>query len=199
MSFIGQKIDDILKKFIIANPEVKAAAIISVEGLPIASALPQSVDETKFAAMTATLLSLSERAIIEMGKGDFEQLYIKGSEGYLIVMQAGSNAVFTVSTTKNVGRGLILLECRRICEKIANLLLGDGDDDEGDEGNEGDDYLPYSYISKPPEPPGAPGTVTQLQVKKSTEKKPKNEIVCQSCGLTLTEEERVSHNCRKKP
>ncbi len=115
-------LDDILKRLLGAIPEVKSAAIVSAEGLPIASALPQGIDETRIAAMTAALLSLSERAIIEMAKGDFDQLYIKGSEGYLLVMQAGLNAVLTVSTTKEVRLGLILLDCRRTCEKIAQLI-----------------------------------------------------------------------------
>ena len=115
-------LDDILKRLLGAIPEVKSAAIVSAEGLPIASALPQGIDETRIAAMTAALLSLSERAIIEMGKGDFDQLYIKGSNGYLLVMQAGINAVLTVSTTKEVRLGLILLDCRRTCEKIAQLI-----------------------------------------------------------------------------
>ena len=84
-------------------------------------------------------------------------------------MQAGSEAIMTVPKTK------------------------DYDDDKGD------GYLRYPYIFKPPEPPGAPGTVIQLQLKKSTYKKPKNEMVCQYCGMNLTEEERLSHNCRKKP
>ncbi len=115
-------LDDILKRLLGAIPEVKSAAIVSAEGLPIASALPQGIDETRIAAMTAALLSLSERAIIEMAKGDFDQLYIKGSNGYLLVMQAGPNAVLTVSTTKEVRLGLILLDCRRTCEKIAQLI-----------------------------------------------------------------------------
>ena len=127
---MGQKFDDILKKLLVKNPEAKAAAIISPEGLPIASALPKSVDETKISAMTATLLSLSERAIIDMRKGDFHQLHIKGSEGNLIVMQAGLNAVLTVSTTNDIKLGLILLDCRRACEKIVKLFLNDDDDDE---------------------------------------------------------------------
>ena len=50
--------------------------IVSAEGLPIAYALPQDTDETKSAAMISALHSLSEMAIIEMGKGDFDQLYI---------------------------------------------------------------------------------------------------------------------------
>jgi len=115
-------LDDLLKKLLGAIPEVKAAAIVSAEGLPIASALPQGVDETRIAAMTAALLSLSERAIIEMNKGDFDQLYVKGSDGYLLILQAGPNAVLTVSTTKDVRLGLILLDCRRTCEKIAQLI-----------------------------------------------------------------------------
>jgi predicted regulator of Ras-like GTPase activity (Roadblock/LC7/MglB family) len=117
-----ESLDDLLKKLLGAIPEVKSAAIVSAEGLPIASALPQGVDETRIAAMTAALLSLSERAIIEMGKGDFDQLYVKGSEGYLLILQAGPNAVLTVSTTAEVRLGLILLDCRRTCDKIAQLI-----------------------------------------------------------------------------
>jgi len=103
----------ILNKLLRAIPEIKSAAIVSAEGLPIACAFPQEIDETRVAAMTAALLSLSERAIIEMGKGDFDQLYIKGSEGYLLVMQTGPDMVLIVSTTKDVRLGLILLDCRR--------------------------------------------------------------------------------------
>jgi predicted regulator of Ras-like GTPase activity (Roadblock/LC7/MglB family) len=117
-----ETLDELLKKLLGAIPEVKAAAIVSAEGLPIASALPQGVDETRIAAMTAALLSLSERAIIEMAKGDFDQLYVKGSSGYLLILQAGPNAVLTVSTTSEVRLGLILLDCRRTCEKIAKLI-----------------------------------------------------------------------------
>lgn len=43
----SENLDDILKKLLSAIPEVRAAAIVSAEGLPIASALPQGVDETR--------------------------------------------------------------------------------------------------------------------------------------------------------
>ncbi|MFX1426853.1 MAG: roadblock/LC7 domain-containing protein [Promethearchaeota archaeon] len=117
-----ETLDDILKKLLSAIPEVKAAAIVSAEGLPIASALPQGIDETRIAAMTAALLSLAERSVIEMEKGEFEQLYVRGNEGYLLVLQAGPNAVLTVSTTKDVRLGLIFLDCKRTTEKIAKLI-----------------------------------------------------------------------------
>jgi len=119
---VPETLDIILKKLLSAIPEVKAAAIVSVEGLPIASALPQGIDETRIAAMTAALLSLAERAIQEMRKGDFEQIYVKGTDGYLLVLSAGQNAVLTVSTTKDVRLGLIFLDCKRTCDKIAKLI-----------------------------------------------------------------------------
>jgi len=104
---VDDNLDDFLKKLLGATPGVKSAAIVSAEGLPIVSALPQGVDETKIAGMTGALLSLSERAIIEMGRGDFDQLYIKGSKGYLLVMQVGPKAVLLVSTTKNAKIGFL--------------------------------------------------------------------------------------------
>lgn len=111
-----------LEKIIGAIPEGTFALIASVEGLPIASTLPRGFNETRIAARTATLLSLSKKAILEMRKGNLDQLYIKGSEGYLLVMQAGPNAILIMSTTKDIRLGLILLDCRRICEKIAKLI-----------------------------------------------------------------------------
>ncbi len=122
MESTPETLEDILKKLLSAIPEVKAASIVSVEGLPIASALPNDIDETRVAAMTAAIMSLGERAIHELSKGDFEQIFVKGTEGYLLVLAAGPNAVLTVSTTKDVRLGLIFLDCKRTCEKIAKLI-----------------------------------------------------------------------------
>lgn len=118
----GETLDGILKQLLAAIPEVKSTAIVSVEGLPIASALPQGVDETRIAAMTAAILSLGERAAHEMQKGDLEQIMVKGSDGYLLVLAAGPNAVLVVSTTPDVRLGLIFLDCKRTTEKIAKLI-----------------------------------------------------------------------------
>ncbi|MHA1193602.1 MAG: hypothetical protein ACTSP9_15165 [Promethearchaeota archaeon] len=37
-----------------------------------------------------------------MVTGGFEQLYIKGSSGYLLIMKAGPNSVLMLSTTSEV-------------------------------------------------------------------------------------------------
>jgi len=117
-----ENLDSILVKLIATIPEVQAATIVSVEGEIIASALPQDVDEMTIAVMTAALLSLAESAITLIKSGEFEQLFIKGRDGYLLVLPAGLNAVLSVSTTRDVRLGLIFLDCMRTAEKIANLI-----------------------------------------------------------------------------
>ena len=116
------QLDGTLQTLLASVPELKAATIVSTKGKPIASALPQGVDESKIANMMVPLLSLAEKAIVEMKQGEFEQLYVKGKEGYLLVLPAGPNAVLSVSTTKDVRLGLIILECQGICEKIVKLI-----------------------------------------------------------------------------
>ena len=117
-----ESLDDILKNFLASIPEVQAAAIVSVEGLPIASALPANADETRIAAMTAAMLSLGERAAQELEKGSLELVFIRGVVGYIFTMAAGANAVLTASTTKDIKLGLLFLDIKRACDKIAKLV-----------------------------------------------------------------------------
>ncbi len=118
----GDTLEGVLKELQGSIPEIEACAIVSVEGLPIVSALPNNVDEAKVAAMTAAMLTLGEKAAIELGKGTLEQVNVKGEDGWLLVIQAGMNACLTVSTTANAKLGLIFLDMKRAAEKIANMI-----------------------------------------------------------------------------
>ena len=71
--------------------------------------------------MTAILQSLAKKSVNEIQLGKFDQLYIKGSDGNLITLQAGPNALLTVFTTKEVKR-LMLLDLKKWAEKIAKLI-----------------------------------------------------------------------------
>ena len=86
---IQKSLEALLKELIRGVPGVKAASIVSIEGLPVVSALPENMTEEKVAATTSMLLSLAERAINEMSVGDLEQLNIQGSISNLTVLTAG--------------------------------------------------------------------------------------------------------------
>jgi len=115
------KLEAVLKRLLKNNPEITIATISSVEGLPIVSVIPRGSNVTIISAMVATLLSLSEKAVIDMNIGEFAQLYIKGIDGYLLVFEAGS-AVLAVSTTNDVKLGLIFLDCEKASQEILEIM-----------------------------------------------------------------------------
>ncbi|NVM35594.1 MAG: roadblock/LC7 domain-containing protein [Candidatus Lokiarchaeota archaeon] len=118
---IIEKLELILKKLLASNRDITIAIITTMEGLPILSILPRRYNETRISAMVATMLSLSERAIIEMEIGEFKQIFIKGNDGYLLVFDA-ELAVLAVSTTEKAKLGLIFLECERASHEISKIL-----------------------------------------------------------------------------
>lgn len=105
-----------------STPDVQASAIVSVDGLSIASALPQEVEEDRVSAMSAAMLSLGERIASELGRGALEQVYIKGENGYVLLMSVGEEAVLTVMARKEAKLGLILLDMRRAAEDLVKLI-----------------------------------------------------------------------------
>jgi uncharacterized protein len=102
--------------------DIEATAIVSVDGLIIASALPTDAGEDRVAAMSAAMLSLGERIAMELGRGSLEQVYVKGNQGYVILMSVGEEAVLTVLAQERAKLGLVFLEMRRACEVLAQFL-----------------------------------------------------------------------------
>lgn len=119
-----EKLEVILKKLLASNRDITIAVITSMEGLPILSVLPRGYNETRISAMVATLLSLSERTVIDMDIGIFKQIFIKGDDGYLLIFEA-EPAVLAVSTTEKAKLGLIFFECERISHEISKILKKD--------------------------------------------------------------------------
>jgi uncharacterized protein len=105
-----------------SSPDVEASAVVSVDGLTMASALPADVEEDRVAAMSAAMLSLGERIATELGRGILDQVYIKGEKGYVVLMAVGRDAVLTVLARQQAKLGLLFLDMRRATEDLAKLL-----------------------------------------------------------------------------
>ncbi|MFH1524132.1 MAG: roadblock/LC7 domain-containing protein [Chloroflexota bacterium] len=113
---------DRLRELQASSPDVEASAVVSVDGLGIASALPQGVEEDRVSAMSAAMLSLGERIATELGRGKLEQVYVKGENGYVFLMSIGEDAVLTVLAREQAKLGLILLDMRRVAEDLSSLV-----------------------------------------------------------------------------
>ena len=61
---------DRLREMQAASPEIEASAVVSVDGLIMASALPAEVEEDRVSAMSAAMLSLGERIASELPVND---------------------------------------------------------------------------------------------------------------------------------
>jgi len=103
-------------------PEVEAAAVISLDGLIIASALPAEISEDRVSAMSAAILSLAESISNEMGRGSLEQVFTKGDKGYVILMAINEQAGLTVLANDQAKPGLVFLEMRRVAVDLAALF-----------------------------------------------------------------------------
>jgi hypothetical protein len=111
-----------LKSMQAAAPDIEASAIVSVDGLIMASALQQGVEEDRVSAMSAAMLSLGERISSELGRAGLEQVYIKGDKGSIVLTSVGTEAVLTALARQEAKLGMIFLEMRRAAEDIVKLV-----------------------------------------------------------------------------
>ena len=111
-----------LKDFIRSSPDLQAAAVVSFDGLAMASALPPEMDEDRLGAMSAALLSLGEQAAKGLGRGDMRQLFVEGEHGFVFLMSARDQAVLAAVANHTAKIGLMLFEMRRAANAIGELL-----------------------------------------------------------------------------
>lgn len=94
----------------------------SSPGRMIASALPQHVDESRVAGMTATLSSLGTRAATELERGEVEEVLVRGHSGYAVMMAAASGTLLLCLASSQAKLGLVFLDMRRAITDIRKIL-----------------------------------------------------------------------------
>ncbi len=117
-----EQITQLLKKLQTSTPDIEGAAVISMDGLVIASSLPSSVEEDRVSAMSAALYGIGARTAEELERGGVEQIYIKGKTGYMIITQSGAEAVLAVIANEKAKLGIIFLDIKRGAEELAKLV-----------------------------------------------------------------------------
>ena len=91
------------------NSDIQGSAIVSVQGLPICSVLARDINDGIVSAMSAAILSVSERAI-------------EGVEGIIILSKAGENAILCTLAKSDASLGMVFLNIQSVSRKIAELL-----------------------------------------------------------------------------
>jgi predicted regulator of Ras-like GTPase activity (Roadblock/LC7/MglB family) len=116
------RLDRAIRDLLAQTAEIEAAAVVSFDGLPMASALPAGMDEDRVAAMSAALLSLGERATVGLGRGELSQVFIEGEEGTVFLVSADNEAVLVAVAAKGAKAGMMLYEVKRAAAAVADAL-----------------------------------------------------------------------------
>ncbi len=112
----------ILQNYVSSTPEVQGAAVVTPDGLPLASTLPLGMDEERTSAMSAAMLSLGERIGKELGRGTIERIFVQGEKGYGVLTSCGPDAVLLTLASHEVKQGLLFLEIKRVAANIEEAM-----------------------------------------------------------------------------
>lgn len=117
-----QLIIERLRSMRYSSPDIEASAVVSVDGLTIASDLPATTEEDRVSAMSAAMLSLGERIASELGRGGLDQVYVRGDNGYVLLNAVGEEAVLTVLARRDAKLGLVFLDTKRAAADLAGMV-----------------------------------------------------------------------------
>ncbi len=116
------KLTELLERLLRSSDYLEAAAVVSFDGLIMASALPAEVEEDRVAAMSAAILSLGEKAAHELGKGNLTQVFVEGEKGFVFLMSAREKAVLVGIARKEAKLGLVFYDLKNAAHEVGELL-----------------------------------------------------------------------------
>ena len=115
---LAQALDELMRE----DGDIQAAALVSLDGFTMASALPAGMQADRVGAMSAAILGLGERAAAELGRGHLSQVFIEGDSGYVLLIAAGSRAVLTAMAEPSAKLGLVLYDMKATADRIGQIL-----------------------------------------------------------------------------
>lgn len=118
-----EKLSHILQNFVSSTSDVQGAALVTPDGLPLATTLPAAMDEERVSAMSAAMLSLGERIGKELSRGAIDRIFVEGENGYGILTSCNEDAVFLVLANKAAKQGVLMLEIKRALGELKATLL----------------------------------------------------------------------------
>lgn len=116
-----ERIQSVLSELSTGNPDIMGAAIISEEGLTIASDLPAGIDEQRVSAVAAALESIAERAAQQIALGKVSRLMIFAENGGALLC-SGGKASLIILIRPNAKLGLVLMDAREAVDKLKDVL-----------------------------------------------------------------------------
>lgn len=101
---------------------IQGVAVVSTDGLPMASAVDTKMGEAELAALASSMLSIGSTAMDNLRKGKLDSIYVKCDKGYILLRYSGPLAVVLFITEENARLGPLLLELKRTATRLEEML-----------------------------------------------------------------------------
>jgi predicted regulator of Ras-like GTPase activity (Roadblock/LC7/MglB family) len=101
---------------------ILSSAVVTRDGLLVASDTSPDVDAETFAAMSASMVGSAETAVTEVKGGTAMRVIVESENSKLIALGAGPKVLLVVLTIREVPLGLILLKIGEAARKISSLV-----------------------------------------------------------------------------
>lgn len=123
MGINSAKIGSILQNFVTGTSDIQGAALVTPDGLPLASSLPGGMDDERVSAMSAAMLSLGERIGAELSRGSIDRIFVEGNKGFGMLTSCSDDAVLLVLASETAKQGMLMLETKRLLAELKLLLM----------------------------------------------------------------------------
>lgn len=108
-----------LKDLDSSSMEIEASALVSVDGLVIATTLPVDMDVDHVGAIFAGAFLLGNHSSKECASGALEQVLIKGTKNQIIMTRLGAEIILAVITTPYANLEQIFFSLKRSIENMS--------------------------------------------------------------------------------
>jgi len=117
-----QQMVEMLKELRIESDGVQAVVLISSDAMPLASDMPNGMEEELLSATASALIASGERVARELLMGIIDQVYLRGDAGDLVVVKVNDDALLACTVDHNAKMGMTLLEVNRCAHKLAETI-----------------------------------------------------------------------------
>jgi predicted regulator of Ras-like GTPase activity (Roadblock/LC7/MglB family) len=115
------RLEGILSKFAEIG-DVEGVAIVTKDGLLVASRLPENVDSGVFSAMSAAMHAAGETSVNELRKGSCRIVSAESDTDIIMAYSLDPARILVALFRANANLGLIRLELQRTGEELRKVL-----------------------------------------------------------------------------
>jgi predicted regulator of Ras-like GTPase activity (Roadblock/LC7/MglB family) len=114
-----------------SSKDILASSLLSKDGLPMATVLPDApargIDEDRISALSAALVSCGHRVMADWIGSDLDWLLVRSETGSILITRAGPDMILAALIAPSADAEPIFPDLKRAADRIRELATTRGD------------------------------------------------------------------------